>query len=338
MPANPRAEFPPPFTRGSVLLLGAFLAASVPFRATALEPLPEKLVVLTFDDSIKSHATVVGPLLKKHGFGATFFITEGFDFRDNKRDYMTWAEIQKLHDDGFEIGNHTRDHFVVNANNVDRLREQVEAITVRCREHGIPDPVSFAYPGNGIDVKALPILQECGIRWARRGGAPEYDYKEGDGPAYQPGKDHPLLIPTTIDARPFSTASDIVSRIHRAHRNQGIPVVQFHGTPDTAHQWVNFPREEFESLVDSLANGKYTVIALRDLAKYVDPRDVPRDPMAVIAARSERRRMGKTILHPLDGAEMIYVPSGEFVMGLDRDEAAAIAKDLALESAEDIAA
>ena len=43
--------------------------------ASALEPIPDKLVVLTFDDSVKSHYTVVRPILKKYGFGATFFIT-----------------------------------------------------------------------------------------------------------------------------------------------------------------------------------------------------------------------------------------------------------------------
>ena len=37
------------------------------------------LVVLTFADSAKSHFTVARPLLKRLGFGATFFITEGFD-------------------------------------------------------------------------------------------------------------------------------------------------------------------------------------------------------------------------------------------------------------------
>ena len=84
------------------------LAPATP--ALALEPIPDKLVVLTFDDSSKSHVTVAAPLLKKHGFGATFFVTEGFDFPTNKRDYMTWDEIAQLHRDGFEIGNHTRDH------------------------------------------------------------------------------------------------------------------------------------------------------------------------------------------------------------------------------------
>jgi hypothetical protein len=78
--------------------------------AQALKPIPDKLVVLTFDDSAKSHFAVARPVFKKHGFGAIFFITEGFDFPDNRRDYRTWEEIAQLHRDGLEIGNDTRDH------------------------------------------------------------------------------------------------------------------------------------------------------------------------------------------------------------------------------------
>ena len=76
-------------------------------------PLNDKEVVLTFDDSVASHHAVVRPILKRYGFGATFFITEGFSFPTNKQDYMTWAQIAELHRDGFEIGNHTRNHLAV---------------------------------------------------------------------------------------------------------------------------------------------------------------------------------------------------------------------------------
>ena len=34
-------------------------------------------------------ATFVAPLLKKYGFGATFFITEGFGFAKDKKNFMT---------------------------------------------------------------------------------------------------------------------------------------------------------------------------------------------------------------------------------------------------------
>src|ERR1044072_5337493 len=91
-----------------------------------LAPIPDKLLVLTFDDTSPSHYTVVRPLLKKYGFGATFFISEGFSFRTNKEDYLTWDQIAELHRDGFEIGNQTRDHMAASQENLSKLKEQVE--------------------------------------------------------------------------------------------------------------------------------------------------------------------------------------------------------------------
>ena len=42
------------------------------------KPLPAKVVVLTFDDACLSHATLVAPLLKKLGFGGTFYVSDAF--------------------------------------------------------------------------------------------------------------------------------------------------------------------------------------------------------------------------------------------------------------------
>ena len=117
--------------------------------------IPDRLVVLTFDDSAKSHYTVVRPILKQYGFGATFFITEGFDFKSNKKDYMTWEQIRELHEDGFEIGNHTRDHLGITEKTLDQLSEQLDGIARQCTTHSIPVPVTFAWPGNAMTPAAL---------------------------------------------------------------------------------------------------------------------------------------------------------------------------------------
>lgn len=268
-----------------VLTSVAWLIAVMPARG--LEPIPDKLVVLTFDDASKSHYTVAGPVLKKHGFGATFFVSEGWDFATNKTDYMSWDEIARLHKDGFEIGNHTKDHMGVNQRTVRDLAAQVRAINERCKAHGIPEPVSFAYPGNAITLEALPILKDLGIKFARRGGAPEYPYEAGRGLAYEPGMDHPLLIPSAGDARPAWTIADFQRAVAQARQGR-IAVLQFHGVPDTAHSWVKTTREQFEAYMKYLADEKYTVIAMRDLARYVDPSVVPADPLAVIEARKRR--------------------------------------------------
>ncbi len=263
------------------------LACLVPVSpASALEPIRDKLVVLTFDDASKSHYTVVRPLLLKHKFGASFFVTEGWDFATNKKDYMTWEEIAQLHRDGFEIGNHTRDHQGVTEKTLRDLSAQLKGIDLRCKEHGIPKPTSFAYPGNAILKEALPVLKEHGIRFARRGGSPEYAYKDGKGIAYEPGLDHPLLVPTAGDARPTWGLDDLKKAVAQA-KNGKIAVLQFHGVPDTAHDWVTTKKESFETFVKYLADEKYTVIALRDLAKYVDPEIVPTDPFGAIEDRKK---------------------------------------------------
>jgi peptidoglycan/xylan/chitin deacetylase (PgdA/CDA1 family) len=274
----------------------------------ARDPVPDKLVVLTFDDASKSHYTVARALLKKYGFGATFFVTEGFDFPTNKRDYMTWEEIAQLHKDGFEIGNHTLDHKSVSRDSIRDLAAQVRGINVQCEKHGIPVPVSFAYPGNAIDPAALPVLRDLGIRFARRGGSPEYPYKEGKGFAYEPGLDHPLLIPSAGDARPAWTLDDFKRAVGQARAGR-IAVLQFHGVPDSAHDWVTTSQRQFEEYLKYLADNKFQVIALRDLAKYVDPDVSPADPWGVIKDRQhllETKSSGSNARPATSDAELRY--------------------------------
>jgi peptidoglycan/xylan/chitin deacetylase (PgdA/CDA1 family) len=251
---------------------------------TLRKAIPDRLVVLTFDDSAKSHYTVVRPLLKEYEFGATFFITEGFDFKENKKDYMTWEQIRELHEEGFEIGNHTRDHLGITEKTVGQLPEQLDGIAQQCKSHGIPTPVTFAWPGNALTPAAFETLKNHGILFARRGGAPEYPYDEGRGFAFEPGQDHPFLIPSAGDARPKWSLPDFIRAVQQA-RDGRIAVLQFHGVPDTAHDWVSSHQQNFEAYMKYLKLEDYRVIALRDLQEYVDPNAVPADANAVIEAR-----------------------------------------------------
>ncbi len=325
--------------------LATFAILLLASPAVALDPIPDKLVVLTFDDSAKSHYTVARPILLKYKFGATFFITEGFDFPTNKKDYMTWEEIAQLHKDGFEIGNHTLDHKSVTDKTLADLPAQLRGINAQCKKHGIPPPTSFAYPGNGISKDALAVLKENGITFARRGGAPEFPYKEGRGFAYEPGLDHALLIPSAGDARPAWTLDDFKLAVAQAKHGR-IAVLQFHGVPDTAHEWVNSTKEQFESYMKYLADNKFTVIAMRDLAKYVDPTANPNDPFGVIEDRKkliEAKRDGSNVRPAKTDAELKFWLDTMLVhhryshaeagaaLGLTSDEVAEAAKRLGID-------
>ena len=221
---------------------------------------------------------------------------------------MTWEEIAKLHKDGFEIGNHTLDHKGVTEKTVADLGAQLRGINARCKEHGIPQPTSFAYPGNAITKEALPVLKDLGIKFARRGGAPEYLYKGGRGFAYEPNLDHPLLIPSAGESRPAWTLDDFKTAVAQAKHGK-IVVLQFHGVPDTAHDWVNSTKEQFEAYMKYLADNKFTVIAMRDLAKYVDAAILPSDPLGVIEDRKkllEAKRGGNNWRSATTDAELKF--------------------------------
>jgi hypothetical protein len=152
--------------------------------------------------------------------------------------------------------------------------------------------VTLAWPGNVLAMEVLEPLRKQGILFARRGGAPEYPYEQGRGFAYEPGRDHPLLVPSAGDARPDWSLENFVAAVEQARAGR-IAVLQFHGVPDTAHSWVNTPADKFAAYMKYLSTHGYRVIAMRDLAKYVDSNVMPEDPQGVMRERQSRIATGK---------------------------------------------
>lgn len=239
----------------AILLCTGFSANAQIIR----KPVPDKLVVLTFDDAVLSHYTNVAPLLKKYKFGATFFIAEFLKpaFSD-KTLYLSWTQIAKLHKMGFEIANHTQNHTHVNKMDSEHFVEELTYIENKARAAKIKKAlVSFAYPGYDTHPSAINVLQKKGYLFARVGGARTYN----------PQKNHPYLIPS------FSTSGDNrkeIFEVFKQAKDGNIVVLTIHGVPDDAHPWVTTPLNLFEEYLEYLHDNNYKVIALRDLKKYVN--------------------------------------------------------------------
>ena len=234
----------------------AILFLTLALHAADLQPIPDKTVILTFDDGVSTHATYVAPLLKKYGFPATFFVCEFPPDFANKHHYMSWTQIADLHKMGFEVANHTWTHTHVDKLNPTQLAEQLAYIEKKIADFGGPHPVTFAYPGYAISAAAIQILRDRGYLFARG----------GEDRVYDPQKDDPMLIPG------FTTRKDnkamILAGLNQA-KNGKIAVLTIHGIPDYAHDWVTTPPEMFEYYLQYLKENKFNVIAFRDLAKYV---------------------------------------------------------------------
>jgi len=224
------------------------------------QQIPDKLVVLSFDDAPASHFSVVAPLLKKYGFKATFFVCE---FPPNFSDstlYMNWRQIKMLDHMGFEVANHTKDHLNSTKITETQLRDQIGYIEDRCEALDIEKPSSFAYPGYQLNISTLETLEELGYQFARAGGSRAYD----------PRIDHPLLIPS------WATNADNKAQIMEAFKEAKdgkIVVLTIHGVPDREHPWVNTPPEVFEEYLHYLAENNFKVIAINDLARYIDAKE-----------------------------------------------------------------
>ena len=240
--------------------------------------IPDGLVVLTFDDGVRSHYDFVAPILSQVGFGATFFITEGLRFLEDKTRYLTWEQVADLDARGFEIGNHTRHHESVTTQSDAELLADIEHIDRRCAGYGIARPVSFCYPGYSNKPGAVAVLRKRGFAYARRGTDPEFDHDRegGRGPAYDPGRHDPLLVPTTGAAGPRYDFDDLRWSLDQA-KDGKVAVLTFHGVPDLEHPWVHTAPDVFETYVAYLSEQGHSVVALRDLAGYAPARGPARD-------------------------------------------------------------
>lgn len=272
---------------GAFLLVVASLACTVPSES-GLATIPDGLVVLTFDDGNKSDITFVAPKLKEYGFGASFYITEGLGFPadPNKERYVSWQDVRQLHELGFEVGNHTGSHPNMAKLPKEEIRSNLELIEQRCEQHGIPRPVTFVYPGWRHSLPVVEVLKERQYVFARRGVSPEHpDGGSGArGRPYDPAEDHPLLIPTTGYAGPEWGFEDLAWAVDQA-RGGKIAVLTFHGVPAVEHPWVHTDQQDFVRYMDYLKQRGCTVIALRDLERYVDPAVGPADPYEPIQKR-----------------------------------------------------
>jgi peptidoglycan/xylan/chitin deacetylase (PgdA/CDA1 family) len=123
-------------------------------------PLPEKPVMLTFDDTSLGQFTVAAPELEKYGFKGVFFIMTVSLGRPN---YMSKAQVKELSDRGHVIGSHTWDHQNVKKYEAKDWVTQVEKPSKQLQEiTGMPVQY-FAYPFGLWNPEAIPELKQRGM-------------------------------------------------------------------------------------------------------------------------------------------------------------------------------
>ena len=128
--------------------------------------LPERPIVLSFDDGHRSNAALATPALAERGQRAIFFVTAG---RVGHGDSVTWPQLADMVAAGMEIGSHTLTHPCPSTLNDDELRcELVESKSVL--EQGLDAPIAFIASPTGYDHPRFGALaREAGYQAALQG-------------------------------------------------------------------------------------------------------------------------------------------------------------------------
>ncbi len=120
-------------------------------------PLPDKPVLITFDDTRLDQFTAALPELDKHGFKAAFFI---MTVSLGKPGYMSKEQVKQLADDGHTIGSHTYDHKNVKTYTVDDWVEQVQKPSKQLQTITGKPVEYFAYPFGLWNKEAIAKLKD----------------------------------------------------------------------------------------------------------------------------------------------------------------------------------
>lgn len=121
--------------------------------------LPEKPIILTFDDGYIDNYEYAFPILQEHGFIATFFIVT--DFVDKGRaGYMDWPMIEEMAAAGMRMESHSRNHPDLRTLSRDGLIWEMLGSQETLAAHIGYTPRYFAYPGGTYDATSIETLDD----------------------------------------------------------------------------------------------------------------------------------------------------------------------------------
>lgn len=125
--------------------------------------LPNKAILLTFDDGYVDNGDNAFPILRDNGFKATIYLPTGLM---ENYDYLTWAKINEMKISGvINFGNHTWSHRNVGGNKA-TVTKEISTADTQLADHGLNEVKTFAYP-YGIETSfAEKLLSSMGYKLA----------------------------------------------------------------------------------------------------------------------------------------------------------------------------
>lgn len=134
--------------------------------------LPERPVVMTFDDGFADFYTAAWPLLKKHDFVATLFLTTDYIGKTSRwlvaegegdRPMLSWEQVRELNRNGVECGAHTCSHPQLDTLRLAQARDEILG-SKKALEYNLgKSALSFAYPHGYHSAATKKLVKQAGF-------------------------------------------------------------------------------------------------------------------------------------------------------------------------------
>jgi glycosyltransferase involved in cell wall biosynthesis/peptidoglycan/xylan/chitin deacetylase (PgdA/CDA1 family)/predicted TPR repeat methyltransferase len=138
------------------------------------EPVPERPIILTFDDGYQDFLAAGMPVLRHYGFSATVFlvaeriggVAEWDSYFGATAPLLSWSEVRLLQEAGIEFGCHSATHLPMTGMHLAELTEDT-ARTRGILEEGLAAPVTtLAYPYGAENEFVRRVVAELGFQAA----------------------------------------------------------------------------------------------------------------------------------------------------------------------------
>lgn len=130
------------------------------------DPLPEKAILLTFDDAYLGLYENAYPLLKEYNYPAAYFVQTGFVGVPTSKDHFTWDQMREMDASGLiDFAAHTVTH-PPDLRVLDDARLRREVFDCKTKlEQELGHPIHyFAYPEGNRDERVKQYLADAGYR------------------------------------------------------------------------------------------------------------------------------------------------------------------------------
>ena len=121
------------------------------------EELPDKPIILTFDDGYEDNYTNMMPMVKNMGMKATMFMPTNFV---GKEGYVSWQQLKQMQEDGIEIGSHTANHLPLSDMHGEALSNEIKLSKLMMEWNGMKTIYFFSYPNGAYTDEAIQSLKD----------------------------------------------------------------------------------------------------------------------------------------------------------------------------------